>query len=143
MPAQVKAELEKAGVVLYPYVQVYEDVKKLGARDKVMLDEACTNYTLYKNIPEETEVMFHVNPEAVMKGKKNPVEMENIRLAHKKDARAMCRFIYWLKKNVKNGDVTEYSAALKSLEFRKEDRDCLDLSFDTICAYGPNAAMCH
>lgn len=143
VPAQVKAELEKAGVVLYPYFQVYEDVKKLGARDKVMLDEACTNYTLYKNIPEETEVMFHVNPEAVMKGKKNPVEMENIRLAHKKDARAMCRFIYWLKKNVKNGDVTEYSAALKSLEFRKEDRDCLDLSFDTICAYGPNAAMCH
>ena len=21
--------------------------------------------------------------------------------------------------------------------------DCLDLSFETICAYGPNAAMCH
>ena len=24
-----------------------------------------------------------------------------------------------------------------------EDPDCLDLSFETICAYGPNAAMCH
>ena len=55
----------------------------------------------------------------------------------------MCRFIYWLKQNVKSGDVTEYSAAEKSLELRKEDPDCLDLSFETICAYGPNAAMCH
>ena len=73
---------------------------------------------------------------------KNPVEMENERIAHRKDAKAMCRFIYWLKQNVASGEITEYSAAEKSLKFRKEDPDCLDLSFATICAYGPNAAMC-
>ena len=37
----------------------------------------------------------------------------------------------------------EYNAAEKSREFREEDKDCLDLSFETICAYGSNAAMCH
>ena len=143
VPDQVREELQKAGVVLHPYFKVYEDVKKLDPADKVMLEEQCTNYTLYKNIPEGTEVIFQPNPAAVFKGNKNPVEMENLKIAHIKDARAMCRFIYWLKKNVPGGEVTEYSASMESRKFRMEDPDCLDLSFETICAYGPNAAMCH
>ena len=143
VPDQVREELEKAGAVLHPYFQIYEDVKKLDPSYKVMLEEQCTNYALYKNIPEGTEVIFQPNPAAVFKGNKNPVEMENLKIAHVKDARAMCRFIYWLKKNVPGGEVTEYSASMESRKFRMEDPDCLDLSFETICAYGPNAAMCH
>ena len=110
-----------------PVLCVYEDVKGLKASDKVLLEDICTNYTLYKAIPEQTEVVFEANPAAIMKGNKNQTEMENIRIAHIKDAKAMCRFIYWLKQNVGSGEVTEYSAAEKSLEFRKEDPDCLDL----------------
>lgn len=141
--SKVREELEKAGVVLHPYFQVYEDVKKLEDSQKVMLEDLCTNYSLYKNIPQKREIIFRPNPAAIFKGNKNPVEMENLKVAHIKDARAMCRFIYWLKKNVPGGDVTEYSASLESKKFRMEDPDCLDLSFETICAYGPNAAMCH
>ena len=140
---QVRAELEKAGVVLHDYFAIYEDVKALAEDSKIMLEDACTNYTLYKNLPENVEVIFQSNPAAIMKGCKNEVEMENIRIAHIKDAKAMCRFIYWFKNNVNSGEITEYSAAEKSLEFRKEDEDCLDLSFETICAYEANAAMCH
>ena len=141
--SKVRKELEKAGVVLHPYFQVYEDVKKLEDSQKVMLEDLCTNYSLYKNIPQKREIIFRPNPAAIFKGNKNPVEMENLKVAHIKDARAMCRFIYWLKKNVPGEDVTEYSASLESKKFRMEDPDCLDLSFETICAYGPNAAMCH
>ena len=141
--AQVRAELEKAGVVLHDYFSIYEDVKALAADSNVMIEDVCTNYTLYKNIPANVTVTFKSNPAAIMKGCKNEVEMENIRIAHIKDAKAMCRFIYWFKNNVKSGEITEYSAAEKSLEFRKEDPDCLDLSFETICAYEANAAMCH
>ena len=143
VPDQVREELEKAGAVLHPYFQIYEDVKKLDPSYKVMLEEQCTNYALYKNIPEGTEVIFQPDAAAVFKGNKNPVEMENLQIAHVEDARAMCRFIYWLKKNVPGGEVTEYSASMESRKFRMEDPDCLDLSFETICAYGPNAAMCH
>ena len=143
VPSEVRKELEEAGVALHPYFQVYEDVKKIDPARKVMLEETCTNYTLYKNIPQGTEFVFRANPAAIFKGNKNAVEMENLKIAHIKDARAMCRFIYWLKKNVPGGEVTEYSASMKSREFLMEDPDCLDLSFETICAYGPNAAMCH
>lgn len=140
---EVKAELLKAGVELHPYFAVYDAVKELQAEDKIMLEGACTNFALYNLIPEHTEVIMQSNPAAIMKGNKNETEMENIRIAHIKDAKAMCRFIYWLKQNVKTGKVTELNAAEKSLELRKEDPDCIDLSFETICAYGPNAAMCH
>lgn len=140
---QVKEELEKAGVQMYPYFEIYQAVRELKKEDTVLLEDICTNYTLYKGIPEETKIVFRSNPAAIFKGQKNAVEMENIRIAHQKDAKAMCRFIYWLKQHVKSGEITEYTAAEKSFELRKEDQDCLDLSFETICAYGANAAMCH
>ena len=115
VPSEVRKELEEAGVALHPYFQVYEDVKKIDPARKVMLEETCTNYTLYKNIPQGTEFVFRANPAVIFKGNKNAVEMENLKIAHIKDARAMCRFIYWLKKNVPGGEVTEYSASMKKI----------------------------
>lgn len=85
--SKVREELEKAGVVLHPYFQVYEDVKKLEDSQKVMLEDLCTNYSLYKNIPQKREIIFRPNPAAIFKGNKNPVEMENLKVAHIKDAR--------------------------------------------------------
>ena len=69
--------------------------------------------------------------------------MENIRIAHIKEAKAKCRYIYWFKNHVNSGEITEYSAAEMSLVFRKEDPDCLDLCFETIYRKKPKEAMCH
>lgn len=141
--AEVREELKKSGITVLPYFQVYEDVKKLADEDVVLLDEAVVNYTLFENIPAGVKMVDCVNPSKPMKAMKNRVERENVRTAHIKDAKAMCRFIHWLKQNVGKEEITEYSAAEKSYELRAQDPDFLDLSFGTICAYGPNAAMCH
>lgn len=139
----IRAELEKSGITMLPYYQVYEDVKKFADKDSVLLDEAVVNYALFENIPGGVKTVSCINPSKPMKAMKNEVERENVRAAHIKDAKAMCRFIYWLKQNVGKEEITEYSAAQKSFQFRAQDPDFLDLSFGTICAYGPNAAMCH
>lgn len=139
----IRAELEKSGITMLPYYQVYEDVKKFADKDAVLLDEAVVNYALFENIPGGVKTVNCINPSKPMKAMKNEVERENVRVAHIKDAKAMCRFIYWLKQNVGKEEITEYSAAQKSFQFRAQDPDFLDLSFGTICAYGPNAAMCH
>lgn len=141
--AQICEELKKAGIVIKAYSQVYEDVKSFPAGSKVLLDEDVVNYTLFENIPTGVETVKASNPSTAMKAMKNQVEMENIRTAHVRDARAMCRFICWLKNHVGSMEVTEYTAAEQSRKFREEEEDFLDLSFATICAYGPNAAMCH
>ena len=140
---EIRAELEKSGITMLPYYQVYEDVKKFADKDAVLLDEAVVNYALFENIPGGVKTVNCINPSKPMKAMKNEVERENVRAAHIKDAKAMCRFIYWLKQNVGKEEITEYSAAQKSFQFRAQDPDFLDLSFGTICAYGPNAAMCH
>lgn len=118
-------------------------MKKFADKDTVLLDEAVVNYALFENIPGGVKTVNCINPSKPMKAMKNEVERENVRAAHIKDAKAMCRFIYWLKQNVGKEEITEYSAAQKSFQFRAQDPDFLDLSFGTICAYGPNAAMCH
>ncbi|WP_029471183.1 aminopeptidase P family protein [Blautia producta] len=140
---EIRAELEKSGITMLPYYQVYEDVKKFADKDTVLLDEAVVNYALFENIPGGVKTVNCINPSKPMKAMKNEVERENVRAAHIKDAKAMCRFIYWLKQNVGKEEITEYSASQKSFQFRAQDPDFLDLSFGTICAYGPNAAMCH
>ena len=84
-----------------------------------------------------------VNPAALMKAIKNPTEMENIRKAHIKDGVAVTKYIYWLKKNIGKIPMDELSVAEKLESLRKEQEGYIEPSFETISAYGPNAAMCH
>ena len=78
-----------------------------------------------------------------MKAIKNPTEMENIRKAHIKDGVAVTKYIYWLKKNIGKIPMDELSVAEKLENLRKEQEGYIEPSFETISAYGPNAAMCH
>lgn len=64
--------------------------------------------------------------------------------AHIKDAAALCCFFAWLEKEIgARRSVTEISAAEKLAGFRGEQADFVGLSFDTISASGPNAAVIH
>ena len=78
-----------------------------------------------------------------MKAIKNDTQIENIRIAHEKDAVAMIKFMYWLKKNVGKIPMTEISVSDHLEELRREQEDCLDLSFDTICGYAEHGAIVH
>ena len=60
-----------------------------------------------------------------------------------KDAVAMCRFMYWLKKNVGKIPMTEISASDYLESLRREQEGLLDLSFDTICGYADHGAIVH
>ncbi len=73
---------------------------------------------------------------------KNDVEINNLREAYRKDNKVVCEFQNWVKAN----DVTsmnEYELMKRLDSMRLYNSDCRDLSFDTISASGPNAAMMH
>lgn len=133
----------KEGIVLYDYMQVYDYVNHIKAGSQILLDTYVVNYALVRAISSECTVKHQKNPTAFRKAVKNPVELENERIAHLKDAKAMCEFIYWLKTHVGKDEITEVQAAEYMDQLRLSDPDCLDISFDTIAAYGANAAMCH
>ena len=89
------------------------------------------------------KILDEVNPTLLPKSIKNKTEMENERIAHIKDGAAVTKFIYWLKKNVSKGSVTELSAAEKLHQFRSEQEHFIGDSFDPIIAYGTHAAIVH
>ena len=89
------------------------------------------------------EIQDQTDPEEKMKAVKNPVELENIRKAHIKDGVAFTKFCFWLKNNIQKTWITELSAARYLDELRSKQEHFVDISFDTISAYGPNGAMMH
>lgn len=139
---EVRAYLEDLGVKIRPYQDIYAYVKCL--RDEhVLLEKERVNYAIVRNIDTSNQIISRMNPTVMAKAVKNPVEIENMKKAHIKDGVIMARFMYWLKTNIGKIPMDELSVQEKLDGMRMEAEGNLGLSFDTISAYGPHAAMCH
>lgn len=139
---EVNTYFRENGVTVKPYGAIYEAAAALRS-ETILLEPEKINYALYQSIDESNTRIEAMNPTSVMKAVKNPVEMENLRKVHIKDGVALTKFIYWMKNEAPKGQLTETEAAEKLEDLRKEQEGYLCPSFDTISAYGPNAAMCH
>lgn len=135
--------LKENRVIVRPYNAISEDVKLLNGDTTVLLNEAQVNYSIYSNLPENVKVVDKANPAENMKSQKNEVELANLVQAHIKDGLAFTKFMYWVKKNVGKMPMTEVTASDYLYECRAAQENFLGVSFGTICAYGPNAAMMH
>lgn len=142
LDTQVREYLEGLKVTIKPYNDIYEFVKALRS-EKVLLESSRINYAIKNNLDVSNKIIDKMNPTVMAKAVKNPVEIENERRAHIKDGVAMTKFIYWLKKNIGTMDMTEISVSDYLEELRRQQEGNLGLSFNTISAYGENAAMCH
>lgn len=134
-------------------IQDYDEVKPALAgmvRDDIsslFLDPSSLNYDLYvalRDNASRSKLAFGKSPVALRKAVKNEVEIAGMREAHLEDGVAMERFLYWLEHALENGDaVNEYEAAQMLHSFRTEIPGFRGESFETISAYGPNAALPH
>lgn len=140
---KLQAYLKENGIETMPYDAIYEEVKKIPASAKVLLNRAGVNYRIFNNLAEEITIIDKDNPTELMRAIKNQTEVDNTRLAHVKDGVAFTKFMYWLKQNIGKVKMTEISASDYLEQKRREQENFLDLSFATISAYGPNAAMMH
>ena len=89
------------------------------------------------------KVAFRTDPTLLAKAIKNPVEQQGQREAQARDGAAVVRFLRWLETEAPGGGVDELAAAARLEAFRREDPGLVDLSFDTISAAGPHAALPH
>jgi Xaa-Pro aminopeptidase len=139
---QVKSYLEDLGITICPYNNIYTAVSQLRDQ-KVLLETAKINYSIVKSVDNTNRLIDKRNPTVLAKATKNPVEVENMKKVHMKDGVALTRFIYWLKHHVGKETITEVSAQKHLDQLRFEQEGNVGLSFETISAYGANAAMCH
>lgn len=138
----IAESFSRDGISIYEYEQIAEFAMKLK-NQKLLLDPAETNRYLYLILEAENEIFFIHNAELIDKYLKNEVEQQLAREYHVKDAVAMCRFLYWLKKSVGKESISEYEAAMKLDDFRRDEPGFVELSFETISAYKENAAIVH
>ncbi len=156
-----EAYLQELGIEICPYQDFYQSAGQLQG-ETILLEKEKVNFALWGCVSGNNRIIDRMNPTSVSKAVKNPVEQENMRQAHLKDGTAVTRFIYWLKHEgcagtaaagygaasengggQLSGCLDEVGAAKKLEEFRKEQEGYLGPSFNTISAYGANAAMCH
>ena len=133
----------KNGIILKPYEEIYDYAGGIPAGETVLLDENIVNYRIVHSLKDDVKTVRKPNPTEWMKAVKNEAELSNIRNAHIKDGVAFTKFMYWLKTNIGKQKITEISASDYLETCRREQKLFVDLSFDTISAYGPNAAMMH
>lgn len=140
---EIKKALEADNIEVMPYDKIYDFVKQISKTEAVLLDKNKVNYAIVRNLKPEVKIIDKTNPTTLAKAVKNEIELENLRKSHLKDAVAVTKFMYWLKKNVGKENITEITASDYLENLRKEQEGFIELSFDTISAYQEHAAMMH
>jgi Xaa-Pro aminopeptidase len=111
---------------------------------KVMIDPAQSSAWYFERLETAgATVVRAMDPCAVPRAAKNPVEVEGSRQAHIRDGAALTRFLHWVD-TVARETLPSEREIVEALEgFREETGQLQDLSFDTIAGAGPNGALPH
>lgn len=116
---------------------------------KLLLDRDTAPST-FARIAKEAggEVEQTDDPVALLKARKNEIELEGARRAHLRDGVAMVRFLAWLDREAPSGKLDEIACVEKLERCRAETAEAdglalRDISFDTIAGAGPNGAIVH
>ena len=93
-------------------------------------------------IKSKFRILNKDDPIYKLKSIKNTHEINHMIKAHEKDGLALTKFIYWIKK-INKKIITEVDAQNKLEKFRKNNKDYLFPSFNTIAGSGSNGAIVH
>ena len=140
----VNAHLKKIAVTRPPS-EIEAALKALGkARSRVLIDPAWAPDRIREVLAKaKATVATGADPCILPKARKNAIEQEGARSAQRRDGVAMSRFLGWLEGEAPKGSLTELDAAAKLKWFRQQTGELKDLSFETIPASGPHAAIPH
>lgn len=130
------------GVTLAPYDAFYDALGDVEG--PVLADPASANAAVFGSLDAAgVRIVREADPCALMKARKNPVEIAGTRAAHIRDGAAVTRFLHWLDGAAPGGGLDEIAAAERLAQFRKGGTHHVGPSFDTISGAGPNGAIVH
>ncbi len=139
---EVKDHLKECNVVTRPYGDVRAFLGELPASARVLLSST-QSAGAFLSILGDRAVLGE-SPVAILKAVKNPVQIEGIRNAMEKDGVALVRSFMEIEKRLAEGvRTTELDVADILRRHRSEQDLFFDISFETICGYGPHGAIVH
>lgn len=146
IPAETAERCAREGLTLRPYEAVEEGLRALPEGTVLLCDPQETSWKMAHLLAGHSGVrtVWETDPVMLMKAVRNEMELAASHRAHQLDGAAMVRFERELRRRMENGEGwTEGAAAGYLLALRRRAAECLGESFETIAAYGPNAAMMH
>ena len=145
--ADVTAALGNDNINVMPYSECGPFIGSLKPDGKILIDAGSLNYETGRAIADafgQDNIVSAESPVELAKSVKNEVEIEGFRRAYVQDGIAQTRFFMWLESEMAAGHrITESDASDKLHELRAAMPGFLDESFETISAYGQNAALPH
>jgi Xaa-Pro aminopeptidase len=130
-------------VALRPASELEHRLQRLAGK-RVLIDPASASAWFFSALTRHgAQIRRGADPCALPRARKNAVEIEGARRAHRRDGAALSRFLRWLDEDGQSGAWTEIEAAQRLEALREEGGELKDLSFDSISAAGPNAALAH
>jgi len=111
---------------------------------RVLIDPAQSSSWWFDQLERShATVVRGQDPTALPRARKNAVEIEGARRAHRRDGAAFARFLHWLATEAQTTLPDELEIVGKLEAFREATGALKDLSFDTIAGAGPNGAIVH
>ncbi|GLK67961.1 aminopeptidase P family protein [Hansschlegelia plantiphila] len=140
----VRDALSEASEIAEPSA-LADALQTLGAEQAtVRLDPAGSAVAFARTLEKAGALLQRgADPIAKLKAVKNVAEIAGARAAQLRDAAALCRFLAWLDAEAPKGALDEIGAAEALETFRRETGKLKDVSFASISAAGPNAALPH
>ena len=139
---RVMKYLRRNRIHVRPYERIFSDAKQFRCK-RLMLDDRSVSVALMEALPRRVRLVVAENPTEAMKAQKNRTEIAHTKKAHIRDGVAVTKFIYYIKTHIGKEPLSECKAARILHGLRQQQEHFLDESFDTISAFGANAAMMH
>jgi Xaa-Pro aminopeptidase len=141
IPLKLASEFDRLGIVILPYDETPEIVSSVTEGFSVLVNPATTSVALYNSISGKSKIIEDTSIPAKLKSIKNKTEIANIVMI--KDGIALSRSFYWFDCNHGKISIAENLLADKLLEFRSQQEDFIEPSFETIIAFNENSALPH
>ena len=138
---QIKKYFRKK--VIFIKEELFVNYLKKIKNSKILIDKKTCSFYYEKNIHSSNKLIDIEDPIYLLKAIKNKTEISNAKIAHLFDGIALTKFIFWLKNNYKKTKITEVSAQNKLEKYKKQNKNYLYPSFNTISGFGGNGAIVH
>ncbi len=118
-----------------------KEILKLKGSSFIIDENTCSIY--FENlIKSKFKIKKKEDPIYYFKSIKNKIEINHMIKSHISDGAALTKFLYWIK-NTNKKPITEVEAQNKLENFRKQNKNYLYPSFETIAGTGRNGAIVH
>jgi len=138
---QIKKSFGKK--VIFIKEELFVNYLRKIKNSKILIDKKTCSFYYEKNIHSSNKLIDIEDPIYLLKAIKNKTEISNTKIAHLFDGIALTKFIFWLKNNYRKTKITEVSAQNKLESYKKQNKNYLYPSFNTISGFGGNGAIVH